>query len=83
MVRRTIKRRLGDILREVYTELNFPSEVIIVCSVKSTGRLLPLAALFFVFDELATLYDALGNVGNRIHATITLQPRQKVAPFLR
>jgi hypothetical protein len=63
MVRRTIKRQLSDILREVYTELNFPSEATIVCSSKSTGQPLPPSALFFVFDELATLYDALGNVG--------------------
>jgi hypothetical protein len=63
MARRTIKRRLGDILQEVYKELNFPPEVTIVCISKSTGQPLPPSALFFVFDELAMLYDTLGDVG--------------------
>ena len=63
MVRRKIKRRLGNILQEVYTELNFPPDVIIVCISKSTGQPLPPSALFFVFDELETLYGTLSDIG--------------------
>lgn len=63
MARRTIKRQLDGILQEIYTELNFPSEVMLVCFSKATGNPLAPSTLVFVFDELATLYDTLGDVG--------------------
>jgi hypothetical protein len=83
MARRTIKRRLGDILQEVYKKLNFPPEVTIVCISKSTGQPLPPSALFFVFDELAMLYDTLGDVGKYTSAAaLSERVANAISPYI-